>query len=337
MNIACPECRKRLLFADDQLLSYPASIAVTCPGCGAGITLDRREVEQQVLAAYEALPSGNELTQLILRDLDRLPPMPQVAIMARRIVADPAANFLDLARVIEMDQAIAASVLKLANSAFYGSPGKVTSIRQAASTLGTRALHELLTLACTGKLLGRTLPGYDLEAKDLWRHSLTVAAASRVVARRSRPALEEDAFTVGLIHDAGKLIIDTYLAERRGLLTSFLDQRKFVTFLSVEQRVLGVDHAEMAASACLRWNFAEGIVQAVRHHHQPQASPERDLAAIVHLADGIALMSGLGSGIDGMLYELDEAVFGILGIVPDQINDIMDEATEYAKNIADLS
>jgi HD-like signal output (HDOD) protein len=121
--------------------------------------------------------------------------MPQVAQKAREVIANPASSFKDLAEVVETDQAIVTRILKIANSPFYGLSGKVSSVQHASVVLGMKTLMEVLTLACSSEILGRTLPGYDLDAGDLWKHSMAVASASQIIARRINPSLEQDAFS----------------------------------------------------------------------------------------------------------------------------------------------
>ena len=148
--------------------------------------------------------------------------MPQVMIKAREVMNNPKSNFKELADILEVDQAMAARVLKLSNSAYYGLAGKVSSVQHASVLLGYKTLGELVSMAGSSNLLGKTLEGYKLDSGDLWGHSLTVAFGSRLIASKKKPDMENDAFAAGLIHDAGKLVLDAYIYERRDLFEEFV-------------------------------------------------------------------------------------------------------------------
>ena len=116
--------------------------------------------------------------------------MPQVAQKARQITADADSSFSDLVKVIETDQAIATRVLKIANSSYYGQAEEVTSLQQAAVVLGMKTLNELLTMACSGSMIGSELKGYRLQSGDLWMHSLATAGCARMLAEKKNRLLQ---------------------------------------------------------------------------------------------------------------------------------------------------
>jgi HD-like signal output (HDOD) protein len=254
--------------------------------------------------------------------------MPQVAQKARQVIDNPASSFSDLAKVIETDQAIVTRILKIANSPYYGLSGKVSSVQHASVVLGVKTLMEILNLACSSEILGKTLTGYDLDAGELWAHSLAVAAGSQIIARKVNPSLEQDAFSAGLIHDAGKIILDPYIQERKETFKAFVNEGK-ESFLDAEKSVLGFDHAELASDACSQWHIPAQIAFAIRHHHDPTPSKGDILSFIVHMADAIAMMSGIGSGIDGMLYHMNKDAMTILRLNTDDMTSIMGQIAEY--------
>ena len=141
--------------------------------------------------------------------------MPQVMFKARELMNDPTSSFKALADILEKDQAMATRVLRLSNSAYYGLAGKVTSVQHAAVLLGYKTVGEVVAMATSSKLLGDSLEGYKLDSGDLWKHSLAVAIASRLIAARTNKDLENDAFAAGLIHDAGKIVLNKYVLEEK--------------------------------------------------------------------------------------------------------------------------
>lgn len=351
MKLKCQSCNKEYNIPEERL-PYGEKIAFPCPACKEIIEIDLREktasdvkfspkpTEQQKetpisLSEHDPnLLKGDTLKKRILRRLKELPPMPQVMFKARETMGDPNSNFKELSDILETDQAMAARVLRLSNSAYYGLAGKVTSLQHASVLLGYKTLGEVVAMAGSSSLLGNTLEGYQLDSGDLWNHSLAVALGSRIIAIKKVPDLENDAFSAGLIHDAGKLVLDPYVLERNDQFGDFMSSGQ-QTFLDAEKHILGFDHPEIAYEMCLAWKIPKSLINAIRYHHYPSRSKENMLAYIVHLADSLAMMSGIGSGIDGMLYKMDEKAMEFIGLQEEDLSGIMEETVESVQKIVE--
>jgi HD-like signal output (HDOD) protein len=338
MLVTCSTCSKRFNIPDERL-PMGKKIAFPCPACKETIRLDLtiKPVQDDSLPNDKkpvGPPTGEALKQRILRHMKDLPPIPQTIFKAREIMANPDSDFKELANLFETDQAIAAKILKIANSPYYGYSGKITSIQRASVILGHKTLVELLTVIGTAGLLGNKLEGYWLDSGALWKHSLAVAFGSRIIANTIKPALSNDAFTSGLIHDVGKLILDQHVKERWELFQNFMDDGEH-TFLDAEKKILDLDHAEVASEVCKKWNIPEPLTVAIRYHHHPSQSNGSELAYIVHVADAIAMMTSLGMGIDGTLYQMDDTAMEFLNLREENLNDIMGQVLEAVQKIAE--
>jgi HD-like signal output (HDOD) protein len=351
MRVACNNCSKAFELPDDRL---PAGkkISFPCPGCKSKITLDLREKpdpmpeqkdatsdgskEKVVFSPIAEKPSGKlegiDLKRKILNRIKDLPPMPKIIYKAREVMANPMSGFKEIAEVIETDQAIAAKVLQVSNSAYYGLSGMVSSIHQATVVLGHKTLEQLITMVSATSLLGSHLKGYRMGSGTLWQHSLAVALCSRLIAKDRAPAMENDAFSVGLIHDAGKLALDRYLLERKAQVDQAIDSG--VNFLEVEKQVLGFDHTELASELCAKWKLPENHVSAMRFHHNPGASNGNQLAYIIHTANHIAQQSGIGSSMDATLYELDPEALAFLSLDEEDLTTYNQAMIEAVNQIA---
>lgn len=302
MRVSCSSCRKSYTLPDDRL-PHGRLVSFPCPACKAKITLDLRpEADDGNRLVFKPLSesadtelSSEEIKNRIIKRVNDLPPMPKVLIKARGVLSDPNSSFKDIANIIESDQAIAAKVLKVANSAYYGLSGMVSSIHQASVVLGYKTLEQVITMASSSALLGQQLKGYGLNAGGLWKHSLATAMASRLIAQKRAPSLENDAFSVGLIHDAGKLALDPHVLKKRDAFDAFLQDRS-PSFLLAERHILGFDHTEIAYDLCKKWKLPENQADAMRYHHCPEGSGGNQLAHIVHLANHIAGLAGFGGG-----------------------------------------
>jgi len=277
-----------------------------------------------------------EMKQKILAGIDEIPPMPQVVLQAQKLLANPDSSAKELASLLETDPSIAAKVLKMANSAFYGLRGKVSSIQHASMVLGFRNLGEIVAAAGVQKSLEKKLPGYGLESEDLWRHSLSVALGSKIIASKKNPGLEMVAHTAGLLHDVGKLILDPFVLEEQETFNTFIVGEQ-ETFLNAEQQILGFDHAEIAAEVCRNWGIPETISSAIQYHHNPSSSLEVELAFILHMADYISLVTGQGYESDDFLYELEEGTMDYLNFDDSDVSNLTLELMEAVANLLDSS
>ncbi len=351
-KVECPNCYQ-VYDVPDKRIPIGKEIAFPCPACKGTIKLDlrsksaqndtppsHREQEQQQKTSAPSIPSvkkqpnSEALKKRILGTVRDLPPMPQTVHKARDIMSSPTSSFKDLAKILETDPAIATKVLRMANSSYYGLGGKVSSIQHASVVLGHNTIGDLMTMAGTSTLLGNTLKGYRLDAGDLWRHSMGVAFGSRIIANKKNPALANDAFAAGIIHDIGKLILDQYIFERREAFEEFMvDVQQ--SFLSAEKQILGFEHSEIAYEVCKSWHIPEALTAAIRYHHNPSQSGGKELVYIVHMADSITIMTGMGAGIDGMLYQMDDKAMEFLGLQEEDLNDIMGEVVESVEKITE--
>lgn len=337
MKVECSTCKVQFNIPDERL-PMGKKIAFPCPRCKGVIELDLSSPEGSNDAGTDASQQdylkGEALKKKILRSIRDLPPMPQTVVKAREIMADPNSDFKALAKLFETDQAIATKVLKLANSPYYGMGGKVSSIQHASVVLGHKTLGELITMGGTASIMGKSLEGYGLDAGALWKHSLAVAFGAKKIAELKQPSLSNDAFITGLIHDAGKLILDKYIAERWQLIEDYMSNEG-ATFLDAEKAILELDHSEAAFEVCGVWNIPKSLTTAVRYHHHPARSNENLLAHIIHVSDVIAMMTGLGLGIDSTFYVMDEKAMEFIGLDEGDINKIMTDVIESVKQISE--
>ena len=288
--------------------------------------------------------NNGDFRKKVLRKLKDLPPMPQIVFKARQVIADPDSEMAELADLLESDQAIATKVLKLANSAYYGLSGKVSSIRHASSLLGYKALGQLISMVGSASVLGKTLAGYDLDSAGAWRHSLMAASASRIIAAKKNPDLEGDAFSAGLIHDVGKLVLDGYVMDRKAEFQRITAGGRN-SMLAAEQHLLGLDHAEIGYEVCQHWNIPEAISLAIKHHHHPARGDQDRLSYIVFMANAVAnIVKSMEEtegtmvqldGIEGFLYMIDDDALEFLDLSEDDIPGIVTGARDAVNKLSE--
>jgi HD-like signal output (HDOD) protein len=155
-------------------------------------------------------PQQSSIEDLIRRAGD-LPPLPQAAQRALTLIRDPRSNMSQIAEVLTLDPAMAGLVLRWANSAYYGLVNPISTVQQAVVYLGQNTVQSLVLTASFANYLGRSIPGYDLERGDMWKHAVGVAAGARLAALKFGSKTAEDAYHAGLLCDIGKLAFDVLL------------------------------------------------------------------------------------------------------------------------------
>lgn len=244
----------------------------------------------------------------IIKKIDRLTPIPQVASKVMSIVEDPKSSMYDLSKVIIFDTAVTANLLKVVNSAYFGLPGKVDSVHQAIVYLGMAQVVDLVLLSASGENLQTAQEGYDLEAGELWKYSVASALIARELAEKKGVKDTHLIFTAALLKDIGKVILNQYVKDSFDKINVLVTKQNF-TFREAEKEVIGIDHAELGGMVAENWKFSPKMVEIIRHHHRPQETSISEFeSAIVYTADTICMMMGIGVGSDGLAYRFHREV-----------------------------
>ena len=220
----------------------------------------------------------------IVKNLEDLPTLPAVVMELLTAIDQEDVDISVLAKKVSHDSALTAKTLRLANSSLYGLQVKVTTIQQAITFLGFQTTRNLITAAAvTGCFPEGLCPGFN--DKAFWRHSIAAAACCKVLARRVR-FNQDYAFTAGLLHDIGRLVLVSSFAAKYGEVVAYRKTHD-TTVLEAEQAVMGVDHVVAGTALAEHWNFSDTMKMAIAYHHDPDAEGAGVLAAIVHVANAI--------------------------------------------------
>jgi putative nucleotidyltransferase with HDIG domain len=259
----------------------------------------------------KAVPRRDE----ILRAIDSVESLPTASLILIRDLQNPEVSAADVARAVELDPSMTANLLRLANSAYFGAPRAVGSVREAVFRLGTKRIFNLVITTLAAPLLHRPVRGYDMPPDESLKHSVAVAVGTEALAAELGLTPPVRAFAAGLMHDIGKLLFGTFLEVEIEPVLALAASEK-VSFDEAERQVLGIDHAELGALLLESWHLPGDIVQAVRFHHRPDAAPSHNplITDLVHVADQLCTMGGLGNGVDGLNYRPSEATLARLGI-----------------------
>jgi putative nucleotidyltransferase with HDIG domain len=225
--------------------------------------------------------------------------------MINEVVNDPTTTFSDIAKVVNLDPALSARLLKIVNSSFYSFPSNIETVTHAVSVIGTEQLHDL-ALATTIIANFKGIPDKVLNMNLFWRHSLGVATIARNLAIHCRETNPERFYLAGILHDIGRLIIlENLPAEAKEIMERHREVGGIVW--QIEREVLGFDHGEVGAALARTWNLPLSLEEIIGNHHNPGRSKRYPLeTTIIHLADIIAKAMQLGSSGDEHVPPLDE-------------------------------
>jgi putative nucleotidyltransferase with HDIG domain len=245
--------------------------------------------------ADKQLLKGRELLNQILRDLHGIPSMPDVIQKVMVMTQDPDCSAGELNKVMTVDQALTANVLKLCNSAYYGLPRTIGSVTQAITYLGFRTIRNLVLSSFLSDVYGGTVTGMGYSLGGLWKHSVAAAVGAQMICEKLRRLdTNEIAFTAGLLHDVGKTILAKHAKEHQKSIQSLV-QENGMNAVEAERQVLGFDHAALGAKVADVWNFPPALMQAIGLHHDPlKAKGDNFLVHVVHVANHLAVLSGYG-------------------------------------------
>jgi HD-like signal output (HDOD) protein len=254
-----------------------------------------------------------------------IPTIPTILVEITAIFDAPDGSAKDAARVIEKDPAIATRALRLVNSSFYGLKNPVSNINLACSILGLKIIKNLIVQATVLQTFSAGEQGNGFNADWLWDHSFKTAVACRLLAEHSVIAEgfnKDDAYTCGLIHDIGKLILIESQGDRFFEALAFSKQNN-IPLAKAEAEVFGFNHAHVGGLLANRWKLAPNVQAAVMYHHSPATNPE-DWARgfLVKAANTYAHMAAEGNG--GWIGDLlDDDARQTLGLSQEQHEEIL--------------
>ncbi len=235
----------------------------------------------------------------------RVSSLPEIFIMINEVVNDPTSSFSDISKVVNLDTALSARLLKIVNSSFYSFPSNIETVTHAISVIGTEQLHDL-ALATTVLSTFKGIPDTIVNMNLFWRHSLGVAIIARNLAIHCRETNPERFYLAGILHDVGRLITLENLPEESKEIVSRQNEVGGIMW-QIEREVLGFDHADVGAALARAWELPLSLEEIIGNHHNPARSKRYPLeTTIVHLADIIAKAMELGSSGDIHVSPLDE-------------------------------
>ena len=279
--------------------------------------------------------SSNQLrskrVELIVRQLESLPTLPAVATKLLQSATAERISTKEVISLIEADQALTARILSLARKAHLGIRSPVNTVEKAVLLLGFEAVRNAVLSVKVFETFGvKPSDESAFDRIEFWKHSLAVACSAQLIGEKLSGVCqyeESELFVCGLLHDIGKVAIDTALPKSFARIVKIAENNRS-SIADVERRILGIDHCGLGKRLAEYWNLPESIIYSVwLHHHKADNLPEsikyRDLAQIIYLADLIAREQQIGFSGNFIFADKAAEICREMGISSDDYQDIL--------------
>ncbi len=261
-------------------------------------------------------------------EIKELPTLPQVAVTLMELLDDPGSSAPEINRVMARDPALASKILKLVNSAYYGLANKVSSLNQAIVILGFKTVKSVALSASVMGLFKGPKGTSLFDRGQFWKHSIACACVARLVARKQEGLDPDMSFSVGLLHDMGKQVLEHYLPSQTDEIITLAEEKK-CSFLDAETQVLETNHAEIGGWLAETWGLPRDLIAGIGYHHDIVKAPDQELVAVIQFADYLAKVKGIGAPGSYEAPELSKDAWGLLAVdksdLPELVNTINQE------------
>jgi len=273
-----------------------------------------------------------------IREISHIATLPEITLKIIQLVEDPNSTANDLHNVIAKDPALCTRILKVVNSAFYGLPGQIGSINRAIVLLGLNAVKNIAIAASLAKLFKGSQLTPNFSARDLWMHSVAVAAATKQQADKLKLGLSDEAFLAGLLHDVGIMVMLQYDRQKLVEVLNKTAASPDGDMMAFETAVFGATHQDFGAALCEKWKFPRSFSYVTGFHHHPLDLPEdtRTLACMVYVADRLAGELKDGFRLDVPSLEISSDVLDALKLTSEDIDTFRAALPEHMANVGSM-
>lgn len=282
-------------------------------------------------AAYADASLSPELQRAIAK-LTEINSLPEVTTKIVEVVEDPRATARDMHEIVRTDPALAAKILKVVNSAFYGLPSQIASLDRAILLLGLSAVKNIVLAASLSRMFKAEAVCDQFAARDLWHHCVSVGVCARLLAQASNAAMPDEAFVAGLVHDMGLIVAQQlFPAKLKYAVETCLNVN--ADFRGIELRVIGADHQALGGALAAKWKFPAGLWHAIANHHQPEQVTEqyRRTVSLVFVADVLSCRTNYGFWLTAHKQELTPEALVRAGVTQEQCDQVAEELPDRVK------
>jgi len=264
----------------------------------------------------------------IINSIGKLPVLPAVYMKLTHLFNVPDTSIRTISNIISEDQAVAAMVLKIVNSAAYGFYNRIGDLQHAIVILGLNEIKSLVLATSMYKVVNEFKSSSAFDMQEFWKHSIGCAISARVLAETADLKSPEDVFTAGLLHDIGKLIHAAYLREEfDGVVANVVETGSQMS--ASEKKILGFDHAQTGSALAEKWRLPRETVNMIAHHHLSYMPDTltKEIAA-VHIGNSLCIALRMGSGGEKRVPIINQKAWEILDLNLSDLEYVMQKSTK---------
>jgi putative nucleotidyltransferase with HDIG domain len=271
----------------------------------------------------------------ILNQISTIESVPASALQAFRLLRDPNANMGEIVQIIGYDPGLTTNILKLANSSYFGSSREISSLQDAIIRLGTKNIFDLVVTALANVTLNKKVRGYNMSSGELWEHSIAVAVTCENIAAVTQSEDSKLAFTIGLLHDIGKILLGKFL--EKGVMQEINQLLlRNITFDQAEYQILGIDHGELGGYLLEEWQLPDDLVDNVRNQYTPAKAKDPKMASILHVANILCISQDIGTIQRPVNTTISKQCFQDLNMTIEMRDEIVMRTKDSLENIRDI-
>ena len=268
----------------------------------------------------------NESLREHVEKVKKLPTIPVVAHEILGIVRDDLVSVNKLENIVRNDPAISAKIMSVANSAFYGARVPSKSLDSAILRIGFNTVKNIALGISLITVLTNSKEHGALDYKRIFNHSVSVGFIAGLIRREFKLDVSDEILTNGILHDIGYLILNKYFPQTYAKVITTHKTGK--TLLESEMYILEYTHADIGHWLAGKWNLPSAVMDTILYHHKPSMAPRfHKRIALIHLADYISAKDVISPTERDPEYPLDHAVFDILGISENDLEDVKEKIT----------
>lgn len=250
----------------------------------------------------------------LLAASNKIGTLPAIFHKMMEIINNPYSSSEDAAKIIASDPALAAKLLRLVNSAFYGLSTRVDTISRAVSIVG----HGPLMMLTMGAILASSFTGIPtsiIDMRSFWMHAFSTGVTAQCLANNAGLDNSENLFIGGLLHDIARLLFFIE-APACSIYIMTESRQNTIPMVDMERDLFGVTHEELAVELLELWNCPSSIIEPISHHHKQLAESDRTEDMVLPVANCISTAMGYGSSGDFFIQDLPDCVWQRLGLTP---------------------
>lgn len=239
-----------------------------------------------VFCLKKSLPKAATMDiKTLIEGVEELPPTPRILPKLQRLLRDDNSGIHDIISLLKIDAPMTARIVRISNSAFFGAREPSQSLEEAITRMGFNEVYKVVSMAAAQQVLAQSAPLYEMKQGQLLDQSIACAVMMVEGAARHLRRSLDSAYTVGLLHGIGKVVINEYYMNHGIDLYQSDDGKVAVFDDAMERQVLGFDHADVGATLLRKWNFPDDIAEPIAYQLKPFEAPAHgEFAALLALA-----------------------------------------------------